>query len=225
MDETVGNGGCGGCIVEEFAPVLKGQIGRHHCGGPLVATVEDLVQQVGAASVEAEVAESSTTKSWGTDHRANRRWRALRAWAATRSLTKSAAVVKRTRVPRKQAIWAMALARWVLPTPDGPTKTTLARSLMKSRPACAQNEILVDALGEIEVECVEGGERKDGRALDGHLGSALGLHAQLLAHEVVDQPHGRIIARDGLATGGVEVGRSVVEAEVAQDILQGKGLW
>jgi hypothetical protein len=57
VDEAVGDGGGSGAVVEQVAPVLEGQVGGDDGGGALVALVEDLVEQVGAAGVEAQVAE------------------------------------------------------------------------------------------------------------------------------------------------------------------------
>src|SRR5688572_19791840 len=57
VDEAVGDGGGGGGVVEELSPVLEGQVGGDDGGGALVAAIEDLVEQVGAAGVEAQVAQ------------------------------------------------------------------------------------------------------------------------------------------------------------------------
>ena len=57
MHEAVSDGGGGGAVVEELAPIFEGEIGGDDGGGALVAAVEDLVEQVSAAGVEAEVAE------------------------------------------------------------------------------------------------------------------------------------------------------------------------
>jgi hypothetical protein len=85
MDESVGDGASG--VVEELSPIFEGQVGGDDGGGSLVALVEDLVEQVGAAGVEGEVSELVES----------RRERVLRACEATNSLTKSAARVNRTR--------------------------------------------------------------------------------------------------------------------------------
>jgi len=55
MDESVGDGASG--VVEELSPIFEGQVGGDDGGGSLVALVEDLVEQVGAAGVEGEVSE------------------------------------------------------------------------------------------------------------------------------------------------------------------------
>ena len=57
VDKAIGNSGSGGGILKELAPFLEGQVGGDDGGAALVAAIEDLVQKVGAASVEAEVAE------------------------------------------------------------------------------------------------------------------------------------------------------------------------
>lgn len=55
--EAVGDGGCSGRVVEQLAPVLEGQVGGDDGRCALIALVEDLVEQVGTTSVEAEVSE------------------------------------------------------------------------------------------------------------------------------------------------------------------------
>ena len=57
MHESVGDGAGGGGVVEELSPVLEGQVGGDDGGGSLVAVVEDLVEQIGAASVEGQVSQ------------------------------------------------------------------------------------------------------------------------------------------------------------------------
>jgi hypothetical protein len=59
VDEAVGDGGrCGG-VMKELAPLLEWQIRGHDGRSALVPAVEDLVEEVGAAGVEAELAELS----------------------------------------------------------------------------------------------------------------------------------------------------------------------
>lgn len=57
VDEAVGDGGGRGRVVEEVTPVLEGQIRGDDGGGTQVALVDDLVEQVGASGVEAQVSE------------------------------------------------------------------------------------------------------------------------------------------------------------------------
>ena len=98
VDEPVGDGGGGGGVVEELAPVLEGEIGGDDGGGALIAAIEDLVEEVGAAGIEGEVAQLVDEEQVAGEPRTARRLlRVLRAWAATRSLTRSAARTKRTR--------------------------------------------------------------------------------------------------------------------------------
>ena len=49
-------GGCG-AVVKKGAPVLEGEVGGDDGCGALIAAVEDLVEEVGAASVEVQVAQ------------------------------------------------------------------------------------------------------------------------------------------------------------------------
>ena len=57
MHESVGDGRCGGGVVEELAPLLEGKVCGDDCRGALVALVEDMVEQVRSARVEAEASE------------------------------------------------------------------------------------------------------------------------------------------------------------------------
>ena len=57
MDEPVGDSAGGSGVVNELAPVLEGQVGGDEGGGAQVAAVEDRTEEVGAASVEAQISE------------------------------------------------------------------------------------------------------------------------------------------------------------------------
>ena len=57
VDESVGDGGSRSGVVEELAPILERQICGHYRGRPLIPAIEHLVEEVGAAGVEAQVAE------------------------------------------------------------------------------------------------------------------------------------------------------------------------
>jgi hypothetical protein len=54
-------------------------------------------------------------------------------WASARRVTHSAAVAKATRCPAWHARMARPVARWVLPVPGGPRKTTFSFAVTKSR--------------------------------------------------------------------------------------------
>src|SRR5580658_7681277 len=55
MDESVGDGACGCGVVEQVSPIFEGEVGGHDGGGAQIALVDDLVEQVGAAGIEAEI--------------------------------------------------------------------------------------------------------------------------------------------------------------------------
>ena len=57
MDKSVCDGGGGGGVMEEAAPVFEGEVCGYDGGGSKVTTVEDLVEEIRASGVEAEVAE------------------------------------------------------------------------------------------------------------------------------------------------------------------------
>ncbi|HZL21309.1 MAG TPA: hypothetical protein VFG23_26480 [Polyangia bacterium] len=79
----------------------------------------------------------------------------------------------------------------------------------------ALDGVPVDRFGVAEIVGVHGGNGEDGRAFESDLGAPFGLDAKLLAHQVVEERGGRIIAGDGLAGGGVQDGSGVVEAQSA----------
>ena len=220
MDEPVGDGGSGGGVVEELSPVLEGEIGGDDGGGALIAVVEDLVEEVGAAGIEGEVAQFVDEEQLGGGPGGETLLRVLRAWEATRSFTRLAATTKRTRKPRRQASWPMALARWVLPTPEGPTKTQLVLLADEGERGRTHHDVAVDRLGVVEIVDVERGERKDCRALEGCASALLQVGAELLAHQGIKKRQRRVIARDCLLGGLVEGRGGVVEAERVQDVGQ-----
>src|SRR4051794_16679690 len=71
------------------------------------------------------------------------------------------AVANRTRCPAWQARMASPIARWVLPVPGGPRKTTLSRAVTKSRVPRWAMVSRLRAQGVVEVELLQalaGGE-------------------------------------------------------------------
>ena len=57
MDESVGDGGGGGAVVEELPPILECEVGGDDGRGALVAPVEDLIEQIRAAGIEGQIAQ------------------------------------------------------------------------------------------------------------------------------------------------------------------------
>src|SRR5262245_6992605 len=57
MHEAVGDGARRRRVVKELAPILEGQIGGDDGRHALVPLVEDLIEEIGAARVEAQVTE------------------------------------------------------------------------------------------------------------------------------------------------------------------------
>jgi hypothetical protein len=57
VDEPVRDGRCGSAVVKELAPFIERQVRGDDGGCALVALVEDLVEQVSAAGIEAQLAE------------------------------------------------------------------------------------------------------------------------------------------------------------------------
>ena len=69
-----------------------------------------------------------------------RPWRPARPSASSR-LTRSTTLKKRPRAPSRMQARAMAMARWVLPVPVPPTRTTLRWWARKSPPARSRTRV------------------------------------------------------------------------------------
>ncbi len=104
---------------------------------------------------------------------------------------RSAAVVNFTRWPRRQAgeladrvrEVGLANARW----PDQHAVGLLGDEVQGRR---AEDEVAINRLRIVEVVGIERGEREDGRPLERALGAMLGLDAQFLANEMIEQRGG-----------------------------------
>src|SRR6266508_4949207 len=82
-------------------------------------------------------------------------------WASPSRATHSVAVAKATRLPARQARIPSAIARWLLPVPGGPSRTTLSFRGEEVELAEVEDERLLDRALEAEVELLErlaGGE-------------------------------------------------------------------
>src|SRR6266545_2870216 len=82
-------------------------------------------------------------------------------WASPRRATHSVAVAKATRLPARQARIPSAIARWLLPVPGGPSRTTLSFRGQEVELAEVEDERLLHRALEAEVELLErlaGGE-------------------------------------------------------------------
>ena len=133
-----------------------------------------------------------------------RPWRPARA-SASSLLTRSTTLKKRPRAPPRMQARAMAMARWVLPVPVPPTRTTLRCWARNSPPARSRTRVVVDR-GAVEDELVDVlGQRQPG---DGHLvlDRARLLLGDLGREQVADDPLRLVLALhrggDDLVVGG-----------------------
>ena len=124
---------------------------------------------------------------WSRSSSSSRRpWR----WASASRATHSVAVLKATRWPARQARIPSAIARWVLPVPGGPSRTTFSRPARKSSwPRCSDRVAAIEAL-EGEVELLERLARREPRGLDAGLAAvavaAVGLGLEQRGGELLD---------------------------------------
>src|SRR5919198_2478881 len=126
--------------------------------------------------------------------------------ASERRATHSVAVAKATRWPARQARMEMAMARWVLPVPGGPNRTTLSLAWRKSSwPRCSTTWRRTERWKEVELL-----ERLSGReagGLDprlaavalarGDLGCEHRLEEALVAPLLLAGPLGQLRRRPG----------------------------
>jgi hypothetical protein len=95
-------------------------------------------EQVGGLGFEGDVADLVDDQERVAPSRTSSCWSLPAWWASASRATHSLAVANRTRCPAWQARIAIPMARWVLPVPGGPRKTTFSFAATKSRvPRCS----------------------------------------------------------------------------------------
>ena len=134
VDQAVDHRGGHDVVAEDFAPAAEGLVGGDDQRGPFVAAGDELEEQVGRFGFEGDVPDLVDDDQRVAAQAAQLVLEApvvvggRRGGRPTRE-----AVANSTRCPAWQARIAMPVARWVLPVPGGPRKTTLSLAATKSR--------------------------------------------------------------------------------------------
>ena len=132
-------------------------------------------------------------------------------------LTRSTTLKKRPRAPSRMQALAMAMARWVLPVPVPPTRTTLRCWARNSPPARSLHQRLVDRRA-LEGELVDVlGERQLGDG-DLVLDRARLLLGDLGLEQVADDALRLVLALHRRGDDLVEGGLHAVELELAHGV-------
>ena len=103
--------------------------------GPLLAGCDDLEEQLGAAGVEADVANFVQAQQVQAGVTAYRRESCFSSAASTSSLTRAAVVTYRTRRPCSAAAVPSAMSRCVFPVPESPSRTRGSPASIQAPPA------------------------------------------------------------------------------------------
>ena len=133
VDEAVDHGGGDDVVAEDLAPAAERLVGGDDQAGSFVAGGHQLEEQVGGFGFEGDVADLVDDEQ----RVAAQPDQFVLEPAGVVGLGEPGdpleAVANRTRCPAWQARIAIPMARWVLPVPGGPRKTTLSLAATKSR--------------------------------------------------------------------------------------------
>lgn len=204
VDEPLGDGAGGSGVVKERPPLFEREIGSDDGGASLVALVEDLVQEVGATGVEAEIAElvdqeqvigrpggesaDQGVAGLGGDEVVDE--------VDGKGEAHAMATQARELADRVGDV-GLADAAWADEDAVGLVGDEVERG-------SATHEVAVDLFGVVEVVGVERGQREDSRAFERTPGPVLLVDTQLLAHQGVEQRRRPVLACDGLFERPVE---------------------
>ena len=133
VDEAVDHGGGDDVVAEDLAPAAEGLVGGDDQRGAFVAGGDELEEQVGGFGFEGDVADLVDDEERVAAESAELVLEPAGVVGVGEPVDPLAAVANRTRWPAWQARIASPMARWVLPVPGGPRKTTLSRAATKSR--------------------------------------------------------------------------------------------
>ena len=223
MDESVGDGGGGGGVVEELSPVLEGEVGGDDGRGALIALVEDLVEQIGAAGVEGQVSQLVDEQEVVGGPSREAPGEGVACLGGDELVDEIGGEGETHAVAAQAGELAESVGEVGFPDAGGSEKDDVGALAYEVERGRARDQIAIDAVGVIEVIGVEGGERKQAGALEGGAGARFELHAELIAHEPIEQGGGRIVSRDGLLEGGIELDSSVIEPEGLEHVGEREG--
>ncbi len=167
VDEAIGDGASSSLVVEELAPVFEGEVGGDDGGGALVALVEDLVEQVGAARVEGEVAELVDQEQVVAGPGSEAPGERVFGLAGDEVVDEICGYDEADAVAAEAGELAEGVGEMGLADAARADEDAVGLLGEEVEGSKGDAEILVDVLGEVEVVGVERGQGKDGRASEG----------------------------------------------------------
>ena len=130
VENAVENRGGNHLVAEDVAPLRDGLIGGDEHAASFVASADELKNQVSGLLLEGEVAQFVDDEQLGLGVERDLVGEfALRL--RTRELSSEVAVTNSTECPASTAARPSPIARWVLPTPGGPSMSTFSAPAMK----------------------------------------------------------------------------------------------
>jgi len=175
VDEPVGDGRSGGGVVEELAPLLEGQIGGDDGGSALVASVEDLVEQVCTASIEAEVSELVDEDEVGLGPGCEPTGEGVAGLGGDELVDEVCGEGEADALSAQASELSDGVCEMGLADAGGTDEDDVGFVGDEVERGSAVDEVLVDALGVVEVVGVQGREREDVGASQGCFCALLGL--------------------------------------------------
>lgn len=163
MDEAVGNGGGSGAVVKQLPPVLQGQVGGDDGGGPLVALVEDLVQEVRATGVEAEVLQLVNQQQFQSGPSRQAAVKGVAALAGDEVIDQVRGDDEADAATTEAGELIDGVGEMSLPDAAGADEDDVGLLLDEVQGGRTRHQLAVDALGAGQVEGVQGGEAEGWR--------------------------------------------------------------
>ena len=163
--------GCG-LVVEQLAPVLEGEVGGDDGGGPLIAAVEDLVEEVGAARVEGEVAKLVDEDQVVAGPSGEAPGEGVFGLAGDEVVDEVGGEDESSAVSAEAGELAEGIGQVSLADAAGSDEDAVGFLGEEVERGGAGDEVFVDVLREVKVVRVERGQGKDGRAPEGRPASA-----------------------------------------------------
>lgn len=220
MDEAVGDGAGGSGVVEELAPILEGEIGGDDGRGTLVALVEDLVEQVGPASVEGEVAELIDDEEVEGGPGGETTTQRVAGLGGDELVDEIGGERETDAVAAEACELAECVGEVGFPDAGGTEKNDVGPLAEEVERCGTHDEIAIDAVRVVEVVTVEGDEREDLASFEAGASTGFELDAKLVAHEMIEECGGSFVAGDGLFEDSIELAGGVIEAERAEDVVE-----
>src|SRR5271163_3817303 len=184
--EPVGDRGRGGGVVEQVSPIFEGEVGGDNGGGAQIALVDDLVEQVGAAGIEAEIAqlvdEQEVVGGPGREPFAQ----GVACLGADEVVDEVCGEYESHAIALDAREVSQGVGEVGFADPAGPDEHDVAALAYEVEGGSALDDVAVDGGGSGEVIGVEGGHWEDARAFDRRAGAVFQMDAELIAHQVID---------------------------------------